>query len=292
MSRNLSLLGTFTALATPFTHDGSAPDIQSLCSLIDYQIAAGVNGLVVCGSTGEAATIEDNEYREIVSAAINHIKGRVPLIAGVGGSSTARAVSLAKYLEDSGVDGILLVTPPYNKPTQDGIVQHFLAVRSAGTLPIIAYNVPGRTSVNMLPETVASLAKRGIIIGLKDASGSLAQTLDTFALTQRSISILSGEDGLIHATMAAGGTGVISVISNVWPKETLAITDAARSCHWEDSLQAQVKVLPMVRAMFCETNPIPVKTALALRGIIRHPTLRLPLVAAQPSTIERIKGLL
>lgn len=292
MGNQLALQGTFTALVTPFAEDGSAVDLESWKSLIDFQLSAGINGLVVCGSTGEAATIRDDEYSAVVRSAVAHVRGRVPVIAGIGGSSTARAVEVAKVLEDTAIDGILLVAPPYNKPPQEGIVAHFLAVKAATSRPIVAYNVPGRTSVNILPETIARLTNEGVIAGLKDATGSIAQLLDTVALVGRRISIVSGEDGLIQPLMACGGTGVISVISNVWPKETLAITDAARAGRWEDALQAQIRALPLVRAMFCETNPIPVKTALALKGVIRHATVRLPLVQAQSATVERIKALL
>jgi 4-hydroxy-tetrahydrodipicolinate synthase len=284
--------GTFTALVTPFTKDSEEVDYESFGDLIEFQLQAGVNGLVVCGSTGEAVTLSDEEYREVITRCVEIVKKRVPVVVGVGTSTTRRAVEMAQFVDTSGANAILLVAPPYNKPPQSGIVAHFAEVKKASKLPIIAYNVPGRTAVNILPETVAILVKQGLISGLKDASGSVPQFLDTVALVGRTISILSGEDGLIHSLMAGGGKGVISVISNVWPGETLEITRNALDGKWEASLQAQLRMLPHVRAMFCETNPIPVKTALAMRKVIRHPALRLPLVPAQQSTIDKIEPLL
>ena len=284
--------GTYTAIVTPFSADGSEVDYSSLRNLIEYQISSGVDGLVVCGSTGEAVTLSDTEYRAVIKGVVECVAGRVPLVAGVGSSSTQRAVEMARFVDQSGVQAILLVAPPYNKPPQEGIIAHFAEVKKSVALPIIAYNVPGRTSINIAPETIAALAKRGLIVALKEANGSLMQVLDTVALVGRNIAILSGEDALIHATMASGGCGVISVISNAWPEETVAITANALQGKWEESLQAQLRMLPVVRAMFCETNPIPVKTALALKGIIKSPALRLPLIAAQSATISRIESLL
>lgn len=292
MTRQTTFRGTFTAIVTPFTRDGSEVDYPSLRNLIEYQISSGVNGLVVCGSTGEAVTLSDSEYQAVIKSAVDCAAGRVPLVAGVGSSSTARAVEMARFVDSSGVQAVLLVAPPYNKPPQEGIIAHFAEVKKHISLPIIAYNVPGRTSINIAPETIAALAQRGLIIGLKEANGSLMQVLDTVALVGRSIAVLSGEDALIHGTIASGGCGVISVISNAWPEETLAITDNALKGEWEVALQAQLKALPLVRAMFCETNPIPVKTALALKGVIKTPALRLPLLAAQSSTIAKIESLL
>lgn len=290
MTRQTTFRGTFTAIVTPFTKDGSEVDYTSFRNLIEYQISSGINGLVVCGSTGEAVTLSDAEYRSVIKAAVECTAGRVPLVAGVGSSSTARAVEMAKFVDSAGVEAVLLVAPPYNKPPQDGIIAHFAEVKKNISLPIIAYNVPGRASINMAPETIAALAQRGLIVGLKEANGSLMQVLDTVALVGRSIAVMSGEDALIHATIASGGCGVISVISNAWPEETLAITDNALQGNWEDALQAQLKALPLVRTAFCETNPIPIKTALALKGIIKSPALRLPLIAAQSATVMRIEG--
>lgn len=292
MSEDALLHGTFTAIVTPFTKDGAGVDYDSLSDLIEFQINSGVQGLVICGSTGEAATLSDEEFQTVVKHSVDRIKGRVPAVAGIGSNNTARACETARFLNSIELDAVLVVTPAYNKPPQEGLVAHFSAVKKITRFPIIAYNVPGRTGVNLSPESVSTLTQREIIRGLKDASGSIPQLLDTVALVQRRISILSGEDGLIHSLMAAGGQGVISVISNVWPVETVAITQAAREGRWEDSLQAQLRALPLVRAMFCETNPIPVKTAAALAGIIKHPTVRLPLVPAQPATLERIRTLL
>lgn len=287
-----NLKGTIPALVTPFTLDGSAIDYESLTSLIEWHIRAGVSGVVVSGSTGEAATLSEQEYADLVNAAVKICNGKIPCIVGIGSNSTDKAAKQASLLEQLGADAILLVAPPYNKPPQDGIFAHFAKVKAASSLPIIAYNVPGRTSVNILPKTIARLAADGIIIGLKEASGSQDQLMDIYALVGDKISLLSGEDSLVHATMTCGGRGTISASANVAPEMFVEITEAALSGNFSASLKAQVRALPIVRAMFAETNPIPVKTALALRGAIKHPTVRLPLVPASAQTVELIKGAL
>ena len=287
-----SLKGAFPAIVTPFTGDGGALDLSSYRELLDYQLTLGVSGVVVCGSTGETVTLTDDEYREMVSVTREHVGSRGFVIAGIGANSTARAVELARYLDTTGVDGILLVTPPYNKPTQAGILAHFEAVRGSSALPIIAYNVPGRTGINLQPRTVEKMVDRGLIIGLKESSGSMDQILDIVALTDGRLALLSGEDSLVHATMASGGCGVVSVTANVVPDLVSNLTTAALEGRWEDARKLQLEMLPIARACFVETNPIPIKAALYLKGIIRHPTTRLPLTPAEPSTVEQLKRVL
>ncbi|NMC63004.1 MAG: 4-hydroxy-tetrahydrodipicolinate synthase [SAR324 cluster bacterium] len=287
-----TLRGTFPAIVTPFSKDGANVDFDSLHNLIEYQISARVDGLVVCGSTGEAQTLTDDEYQKVVSFTKEKVNGRVPVIAGIGTNSTQKGIAAAKLLDEIAVDGILLVAPMYNKPTQKGIIAHFEQIKRATRLPIIAYNVPGRTSVNILPATIATLVKQGTICGLKEASGSMDQVLDILSLVRDDCAVVSGEDSLVCALMLSGGKGVISASANIIPEIFVEITSAALNKEWERAKEAQYKALPWVRLMFAETNPIPVKTAVALKGIIKYPTLRLPLMPAEDATIEKIKALL
>lgn len=284
--------GVFPAIVTPFTADGGAIDYDSLRELLDYQLRGGVRGVVVCGSTGETVTLSDDEYRAVVTFVRSHVGDRGAVIAGIGANSTARAVALARFVESAEVDGILLVTPPYNKPTQNGIVAHFAAVRDATETPIVAYNVPSRTGVNLLPQTIGRMVAEGLIIGIKESSGSIDQALDLLSLTGDRAAVLSGEDALIHPMMACGGKGAVSVVANVFPDMVAEMVRAALESRWDDSRRIQMKLLPIVRAMFVESNPIPVKAALALKGLIRYPTTRLPLTPAEGPTVELLKRVL
>lgn len=284
--------GTYPAIVTPFNADGSAVDYDSLKALIDYQVRAGVQGIVVCGSTGEAATLSEDEYKNVVLSAKSMLGGRGQCIAGIGTNNTAKAQELAAFLSESKLDGILLVAPPYVKPPQRAIVEHFRAVKRCSTVPIIAYNVPGRSSVNIAAPTIAQLVQEGCIVGLKEALGSIDQVLDILAFTGDKLAMLSGEDSLVHATMASGGCGVISATANIIPEIFVELTTAALKGDWERARRAQFKALPIVRAMFMETNPIPVKTALALQGIIKYSAVRLPLVPAEAATVEKIRAVL
>lgn len=284
--------GTFPAVVTPFTQDGTQLDLESLRALLKFQLDAGVDGFVVCGSTGESQTLSSEEYQQVVSETVKFVAKRVPVIAGIGVSSTLRAMEIAKYLDSSEVSGILLVAPPYNKPPQRGIFRHFEQVRNATSLPIIAYNIPGRTAVNILPATLADLWKAKIIVGVKESSASLDQALDIMALVDDSFLLISGEDSLVHALMASGGCGVISATANVVPDAFVNITQPALRGDWHSALTSQMNVLPVVRAMFIETNPIPVKCALALKGIIRFPTVRLPLTEATSETVAALRRVL
>ncbi len=283
-----NLEGTFTALVTPFTADGSKVDYESLERLLGFQISSGVQGIVACGSTGEAATLSDEEYREVVSFTVRIVRERAIVIGGVGSSATARAQSLAQDLTTCGVDAVMVVAPPYNKPPQEGIIAHFKAIKKVTPLPLIAYNVPGRSGVNILPRTIAKLSEDGVIIGVKESSGSVDQALDILALVGDSISLISGEDSLTFPLMACGGRGVISVLSNVEPGLVLAVTDSALKGDWNSARKYHFALLEKARAMFIETNPIPVKCALALKKIIGSDALRLPLVPAERGTHEKL----
>lgn len=291
--RSELLCGAIPAVVTPFTRDSSEVDYSSLERLIGTLLQGGCSGVVVCGSTGEAVTLSDDEYRAVIKAACAVVRsfGKGFCIAGIGSSSTARSAAMAEALGES-VDGLLLVAPPYNRPSQEGILAHFDAVNKIARAPIIAYNVPSRAAVQILPETIKILVDRELIIGVKESSGSIDQVTDIAASTLGRAALLSGEDSLVLPTMALGGQGVISVTANLIPDKISALVDACRRGDWERARQLQFETLPLTRAMFAETNPIPVKAALALKGVISNPAVRLPLLPASRSTVEKIKGLI
>jgi 4-hydroxy-tetrahydrodipicolinate synthase len=286
-----NLQGVYTALATPFAENSIAIDTESLKQLLNFQFSAGVSGFVVAGSTGEAATLTDEEYQHLVEFSVAEVNGRCPIIAGINANSTERGVRLAQMAERAGADGVLLVVPFYNKPSQDGIRAHFAKVRESISIPIIAYNVPGRTVTNMLPATIAKMAEDRVIIGLKDASGSMDQMLETVRLCGDDIAILSGEDSLLYSCLAVSGKGIISATANIIPQVFVSIYKNFVSGNTKESLSGQLKCLPLINAMFVESNPIPVKAALAMRGIIKSGSVRLPLLPAQQKTLQMLKDI-
>jgi len=287
----VTLRGAFTALVTPFSADGATVDFASLERLVEFQLGAGVRGVVIAGSTGEGMTLADSEYREVVKTVVGLVAGRVPCIAGVAANATSRAVSLATSAAAVGADGLMVVVPYYNKPSQEGIVQHVRAVRAAVQLPIIVYNIPGRTAANALPETAERLMNENLIAGWKDSTGSLDQAMDTLARLRGRVPYFSGEDALVLPLLACGGHGVISAVANIIPEHFVKICAAAEQGDWQRAREAQFAALPFVRACFMETNPVPVKAALALRGVIATATVRLPLLSAQASTVARFREL-
>ncbi|HYV56338.1 MAG TPA: 4-hydroxy-tetrahydrodipicolinate synthase [Candidatus Nitrosopolaris sp.] len=266
--------GCLTALITPFA--GGEIDHRALANLTEAQIAGGVHGVVPCGSTGESATLTHDEHIAIVREVVRLVRGRVPVIAGTGSNSTAEAIRLTRAAEEAGADGALLISPYYNKPTQEGIYRHYAAVAEATRLPLIVYNIPGRTSSNISPETMGRLSRIPNIVGVKEASGSLAQVLEVIQAAGPDFAVYSGDDILTLPIMAAGGKGVISVTANVVPKDFSALADAllARDLARGQSLMS--RLLPLVQAMSLEVNPIPVKTAVALMGRCAE-EFRLPL---------------
>ena len=286
------IFGSFPALVTPFTADGSAIDFASFEALLAVQKSAGVTGYVVCGSTGESATLTPDEYKKAIEFVVQFNKKEKPVIAGIGTSSTAVACELGKLHAACGVDATLVVTPPYNKPPQRGIIEHFRSIKKAAGLPLIAYNIPGRSALNVTPQTVNALADEGLIIGVKESSGNIDQVLDLIALVEDKIAVLSGEDSLVHVMMASGGHGVISASQNAAPKQFADLVAADLAGDFSTGKRIQAAILPLVRAMFVETNPIPVKVALKLQGVIKHDTVRLPLVPAESTTIERVKKII
>ena len=268
--------GVFTAIVTPF-HNGEL-DEESLRSFIEFQIENGVSGLVPCGTTGESPTLSHAEYLRTVKLTVDTVRQRVPVIAGAGANSTAKAVGLSQEVKLLGADATLQVAPYYNKPTQEGLYQHYKAVAKVG-LPVMVYNVPGRTGVNIAPHTMERLAKLPAIAALKDANGDLAQTFATIQLCDNKITLLSGDDALTLPMMHLGGKGVVSVISNLLPAK---MVDLCRCMEAGDTARAEeihTQLTPLFETLFIEPNPIPIKTALMEKGLIKSAELRLPLTA-------------
>ncbi len=273
--------GAGVAIATPFNQDGSV-NYDEFARLIDFQIDNGTDSIIVCGTTGESATMTEPEHMEVVRFCIDHVNKRVPVIAGAGSNCTQTAVELSIDAAKHGADGILSVTPYYNKATQGGLIQHFTKVAEAVDIPIILYNVPSRTGCNILPETAAKLCKEvDNIVGIKDATGNLAQTTKMMQLSDGAIDLYSGEDGLVVPIMALGGIGVISVLSNVAPRQTHDMCMKALEGDFEGARKIQLEALPLIDALFSEVNPIPVKAALEMIGFAAGP-LRLPLTTMTP----------
>jgi 4-hydroxy-tetrahydrodipicolinate synthase len=293
MNTNKMFTGSMPAIVTPFNADASAVDYDSLANLLSVQLSAGVTGIVVCGSTGESATLSPAEYSKVIGFTVDQVKGSVPVIAGIGTNSTQIGIELGKLIRELKVDGGLVVTPPYNKPPQRGVIEHFRQIKTASSgLPLIAYNIPGRSSLNLTPDTIAALAKEKLIVAVKESTGNMDQVMDTIAACEDKISILSGEDSLVHAIMACGGHGVISASQNVAPKGFAELTTANLKGDFNTGAKIQLQLLPLVRAMFVETNPIPAKVGLQLQGVIKHSSVRLPLVPALESTIEKVKSVI
>ncbi len=278
--------GVFTALVTPF-RDGGV-DERALHELVEAQIAAGVDGLVPAGTTGEAATLTHAEHSRVVQVVGAAARGRVLVLAGTGSNSTREAIALTQEAKRAGADGALLISPYYNRPTPQGIVEHFAAVAREAAFPLVVYNIPGRTASNILPDTLAQLAQIEQVVGVKEASGSLAQVSHAIAMAPDDFVFLAGDDVLTLPMLAVGGHGVISTVANLVPGD---LADMARACRAGDLERARdlhYRLLPLIDVLFCETNPIPVKSALAMRGAIGG-EMRLPLVAMSEPNRERLR---
>jgi len=282
--------GTGTALVTPFRTDGSL-DETVLRSLVQRQIDAGINFLVPCGTTGESPTLTHAEHLRVVELTLEIAKGKVPVLAGAGGYNTAEVISLAKELQKLGADGILSVTPYYNKPTQEGLFQHFEAIASAVNLPIILYSVQGRTGVNIEPSTVLRLSQIPNIAGIKEASGNISQMGAILNLVARDFLVLSGDDSLTLPLISLGGRGLISVASNEIPAEMTRLVQSALSGDFAEARRLHFHYLSLMDINFVESNPIPVKAALAEMGLLQ-PVWRLPLVSPKPENLARIRAVL
>jgi len=278
--------GSMVALVTPFKN--GAVDWQSLEALIDFHLQSGTHGIVPCGTTGESATLSHQEHDEVIRAVIKAVNKRIPVIAGTGSNSTDEAVRLTREAEKSGADGALMISPYYNRPTQEGIYQHYKKVAAAVGIPIIVYNIPGRTGSKIEPETLARMSEIKNIAGVKEATGSVDQAIDVIRLCGDRLAVYSGEDSLIFSLMALGGKGVISTVANVAPKETAALTEACLNGNWQKGRELQFKLMPLIRSLFIESNPIPAKTALSLMGKCSS-DLRLPLTPMAEGNVQKLK---
>ena len=275
--------GIATALITPLTADGI--DYAQFGKLIDWQIDQGINALVICGTTGESSTLSDAEHRRAIAFACEKDNGRVPVIAGTGSNETAYAVELTKSACADGADAVLVVTPYYNKTTQNGLVAMYNTIADASTKPVILYNVPSRTGIGIQPETYVKLAQHPNIAAIKEANSDISKIVETFALVGDQLDIYSGNDDQIVPILSMGGQGCISVLSNVVPKETVAITDQFFAGNVAEAARLQCQFMPLIRSLFCESNPIPVKAAMSALGFCEN-YLRLPLVPMEQDHYE------
>jgi 4-hydroxy-tetrahydrodipicolinate synthase len=277
------------AVVTPFK-DGRVDEVK-VRELVEFHIKNGTDVLVPCGTTGESPTLSHDEHRRVIELTIQTANKRIPVVAGTGSNSTAEAIDLTRFAKNAGADGALVVLPYYNKPTQQGLIAHCRAIADAVELPLILYNIPGRTGINMLPETLAVLADHPNIVGMKEATGNLEQMTHDIVLCGAKLSFLSGDDTLTLPLMAVGGKGVISVVANIVPRDVADLTRAFLSGDWKRARELHLKLFPLCQAMFYETNPIPVKTAMALMGMING-ELRLPLCPMSEANLSKLKAAL
>lgn len=278
--------GALTAIVTPF--NGGKVDFDRLGELLEFQIGEGISGIVPCGTTGESATLSHDEHHKVVEFVVKEVKGRVPVIAGAGSNSTVEAISLAAHAKKVGADAALVITPYYNKPTQEGLYLHFTEVAKKVAIPIVMYNVPGRTGVNMLPPTVARLSKIKNIVGIKEATGDLKQVSEVLEFSEAGFTILSGDDFTTLTQLSIGATGAISVTSNVAPKDMNDMIVSYLDGDHNQARQLHYKLMPLARAMFFETNPVPAKTALGLMKKIK-PDIRLPQAPLSTESLKKLK---
>ena len=283
----LNLHGCGTALVTPFRKNGSV-DEDALHRLVQFQLREGIDFLVPCGTTGETPTLEHGEYLGIIRVVVQAVAGKIPVIAGVGGNNTKKVVDLAQEVQGLGVQGILSVAPYYNKPTQEGLYQHFQALADSTHLPVILYNVPGRTASNIEPATVARLTKISNILGIKEASGSVTQQMEVLNAVPPEFQVLSGDDAFTFSLMALGGVGVISVVSNEIPGPMTRLAHLLLEGNLAEARALHFQLLPLMQANFIETNPIPVKAALAMMGLIEE-VYRLPLCPMKPENRAKLE---
>jgi 4-hydroxy-tetrahydrodipicolinate synthase len=280
------LKGAITAIVTPFKN--GQLDEEAYRELIEFQIKGGIHGIVPCGTTGESPTLSHAEHKRVVETCIDQVKKRVPVIAGTGSNNTAEAIELTKHAEAARADYALMITPYYNKPTQEGLFQHYKTVASQTRIPIVVYNVPGRTSLNLLPETMARLATLPNIVGLKDATGDLKQGAKTLELCGDKITVLSGDDFTTFPLLCVGGMGVISVVSNVVPGDMAGMCNAFFKGDLAEARRLHYKMWPLIEAMFYETNPVPAKTAVKMMGKITG-EVRQPLCPLAPQNEEKLR---
>ncbi len=282
-----NLQGCGTALVTPFRRDESL-DEPALRRLVQFQLREGIDFLVPCGTTGETPTLEHDEYLRVIRIVVEETAGKVPVIAGAGGNNTRKVIGLIREIQPLGVQGVLSVAPYYNKPTQEGLFQHFKAIGESTGLPIVLYNVPGRTSSNIEPATVARLSRIRNIVGIKEASGSIVQQMEVLGAVGSGFRVLSGDDAFTFPLMALGGVGVISVVSNEIPGAMARLTHLLLEGKYEEARKLNAQLLPLMQVNFIETNPIPVKAALAMMGMIEE-VYRLPMVPMKPENRAKLE---
>lgn len=284
------LQGVFTALVTPMNRDGSV-DFGAFEALVEEQIQRGIGGLVPMGTTGESPTLDYEEHSKVVEVTVRIARGRVPVIAGTGSNSTEEAIMLTRKAKDSGADLSLQVVPYYNKPNQEGLYRHFLEVMEQVQMPIVVYNIAGRTGRNLETETLMRLAKHPLCVGVKEASGDLPQMMDVLARRPAHFSVLSGDDNLTYPLLALGGNGVISVVSHLIPEAMVEMWRAASANDWARAREIHFKYLKLMKTMFLDVNPLPVKTALALQGKLQE-NFRLPLCPLDPAKRDQVRAVL
>lgn len=289
MTNNSIFRGAATALITPLTESGI--DYENFGRLIDWQIDEGINALVICGTSGEGSTLSDEEHKSALEFAIKRADGRVPMIAGTGSNDTAYAIELTKYACELNYDGMLLVTPYYNKATQNGLIKTFTAIADESTKPCILYNVPSRTGVNIEPATYGVLADHPMITGIKEANGNIGKIVETMSVVGDRLDLYSGNDDQIVPLLSVGGSGVISVLSNVMPKETAEMCDKFFKGDINGALKMQLDYIPLINSLFCEVNPIPVKAAMAAMGYCED-YVRLPLTVMEDAHKQNMLSLM
>ncbi|MEJ2428556.1 MAG: 4-hydroxy-tetrahydrodipicolinate synthase [Deltaproteobacteria bacterium] len=282
--------GVLPAIVTPFKN--GEVDEQGLRQLIEFQIEEGVHGIVPCGTTGESATLSHKEHEMVVEVTVDQAKGRVPVLAGTGSNNTSEAIRLTAHAKKAGADGVLMISPYYNKPTQEGIYQHYKKVAEEVDIPIIIYNIPGRTASNIEPTTFARLAEIKNIVGVKEASGSMKQITEIIRLCGPEFTVLSGEDFLTYPLMAVGGKGVICVVANIVPRDMSELCNLLLAGDFDKGRELYYRLLPLCHSMFIETNPTPVKAALAMMGKISSAAVRLPLVPMSDDSLAKLRKVL
>jgi len=279
--------GVLPAVVTPFKN--GAVDEEGLRQLIEFHLENGVHGMVPCGTTGESATLSHAEHERVVEIAVDQVKGRVPVVAGTGSNNTAEAIALTAHAKKVGADGVLMISPYYNKPTQDGIYQHYKKVAEEVDIPIIIYNIPGRTASNIEPETFARLAEKKNIVGVKEASGSMKQITEIIRLCGDELTVLSGEDFLTYPLMSVGGKGVICVVANIVPQDMAELCNLLLAGDFDKGRELYYRLLPLCHSMFIETNPAPIKAALAMMGKISSAEVRLPLAPMSEANLGKLR---
>jgi 4-hydroxy-tetrahydrodipicolinate synthase len=279
--------GVLPAVVTPFKN--GEVDEEGLRQLIEFQIENGVHGMVPCGTTGESATLSHEEHDRVVEITVDQVKGRVPVVAGTGSNNTVEAIRLTAHAKKIGADGVLMISPYYNKPTQEGLYQHYKKVAEAVSIPIVVYNIPGRTAVNIEPSTFARLAEIDNIVGVKEASGSMKQITEIIRLCGDKLTVVSGEDFLTYPLMAVGGKGVICVVANIVPRDMADLCNLLLAGDFEKGRELYYRLLPLCHSMFYETNPAPVKAALEMMGKIPSSEVRLPLVPMLDANREKLR---